>query len=246
MQNNSPQSDLNRDIAEKIESGQYFSDARDWFYNKYQFLAVGRSYLIVVTIAAFMTTFIIAKIMTNFFPLVRTFPIYAKVNDATNSVVYVHKVGGDAIDPNPYLIQELLTRYVKKREEYKVETFEGNANFIRQISSLQEAVTFENEISKDNPDSPLIRYGAQVQRLIFLIPNTYRVVDGQSDPSVPRGEQKATIYFHAVERSLSGNFQTTWKSDIYFRYQNITYDKTINDFLPLNFEVMNYTTQQVE
>lgn len=235
-----------RQLAEKIESGEYYRDAREWHYDKYQLLVVERSFCIVITIIATLTVIGCIVLMQDFLPLVRTFPIHVKITNSALDYVRLSRVATLEEEPNQALMQDLVEEYVIKREEYKHDFFESNVNILRALTTSSLMKEYEAVFSLENPESPRVKYGQEFIRQIEIIPGTYRIFTQENDRTVRPGERKATFQFNATERSTIGDITSRWQCEVFFVYNNITYDKKEKRFLPLKFEVTGYNVSKIE
>ncbi len=233
-------------IAETIESGEYYQDAIEWHYDKYQLLVVERSFCIVITAFAILTVIGSVILMNDFLPLVRTFPIHVTVTNPALDYVRLTKVAEQNEEPNYALMQDLVEEYLFKREAYKYDFFDANVTFLRALTAPDLMREYESAISLENPDSPRVKYGQEFERRIDITPGSYQLFTQETDRTIRAGERKAVVQYAATERSVIGDIKSLWQTEIFFVYNNITYDKKEKRFLPMKFEVTGYKTSRID
>jgi len=174
------QREYNEAIREAVADGSYFEDALNWYFFRYVTAVCDRTLLIFGAIIAAVVLYCLVVMLQNAFPLVVKEPIFIRAHDQSvyfpNLVHLKPKKLEKGFDPEVRTVDEavakyLLGVYVNDREAYnfsKAEIDDVNRKFnrIRNTSSDQQYQAFQLEMSKDNPNSPLLNFGQNVAKSV--------------------------------------------------------------------------------
>lgn len=234
MEHPKPQKDA---LTERIESGEYFREARDWYSILYLMPISQRVFFIVV--ACFACLFMFAAFISvgNLLPIAPRvpFPIY---NDKMQELKPRMERFKAAEEPaNPAIKRFYLTTYIQRREGYSASQMLANRAFVLRHSDEVTRDGYLQVISQGNPQSPVRRYGRSrildVQvRQVLVQPRTA----GQA-------LETATIDFSTIVVAKESQQKTDWTATITYEYTDLvvrnTYDALKGDYV-LDFDAPTF------
>lgn len=219
------------EIAQDLRKGTYFEQARQWYGMIYHAPMAERSFFIVVTLTALLTTFFGIMGFMGLFPLQPAKPFYIPTQEAT-LVPTIVPLAEETEDPNVALQHFLLSRYVTAREEYDPRTKASYARFVRRQSAPDVTAAYDRQTSQSNPYSPSALYEDRLVRHIRITSLTI--------PPVPGENRKARIEFEATVGNRDQSETTRWYADVAFRYTGISIDQRTEEITPMTFVVTGY------
>lgn len=221
-------------IAKIIETGEYFSEARNW-YNKI-FIYPLRDFAIMQLIGyivIIMTCLMVANIY-RVLPLVEKINVIAHLN---NTIDFFPKIISppESKTPRQFVTEELAAKYVTSRESYDSKRFRKDYVFILKSSSKQIFDKYYSYINSKSPNSPLNLSANQKLAKVKIL----------SKESAPNAN-KVIIVFNKDTFDIFGAFQSSskWKADIEFYLSNYDFSKSTN--ATLDFIVKKYTVSEVK
>lgn len=231
----------NSKAREMLKQGTYFDTAFEWYAGKYLYPMSARSAALII-IAGILYSFWtlldlnFKEFQQKFFP----FPIYA-----VDQTLYAPSIKPLAIKKEPMDVsvsRYLAQKYVEYREGYRSQDFSDEFNRqtltdkIKAISSRKMFKQYEDFINPDvNPNSPLIIYKNQTQRIITITKTEMKGEVNRPDFAV--------IYYTATERNSSGESQSNWVAEVDFMMTDIA--KVSSKQIPFDFKVTQYTTKKL-
>ncbi|MDZ5762208.1 Type IV secretion system protein VirB8 [Candidatus Cyrtobacter comes] len=213
----------------------YFLKARDWYVSKYQSAGVQLIYSIVMCII--VASCVIAALeeitidSTHY-----KMPIAVYTNDQINYYTNIKSISNKGEDINISVARYLIQKYVINREEYKYGFLSASERgdkimTIRRNSSRR---VFDQYINYLNPttniDSPILKYGYNVERVIENINVSFAY--GVKRPDY------AVVQFNIREISSTSEQVETWKAIVKFSMSDIM--NIIDNNTALNFVVTGY------
>ena len=173
-------SEVNKSIADAIKSGQYFYDSRNWYYNKYIYPSVERTFFGIIC-ACFI---FVAACM-----LIFTSTTTSEVLESTYIVDLKDTIKQEAkfvpldekIEPSKALNNYMLSYYVIARESYDFGNLDVQLTKMSNLSTLPVYNQFRNYMSINNVDSPQFVYqkdnlrSIQVTAVKYLSPSSVQV-----------------------------------------------------------------------
>lgn len=241
--------ELARDITESIKSGEYFTDARDWYSRKYIHLISQRSFLIVITVISVLMAVVAIRVLMMFLPLVQVVPIAieieSKVTEQPKLVPLGQKsyISNNFKDSNEPLIKYLVVRYIEARENYDYDSLVAGdkLKYLKDFSSREVFDKYKQSIAIDNPESPIIRYKKYSRRVIEPLDATLI----QVGKKIESGVQKVAVRFRSIEVGPQGVKKSLWIAKVEAEYTVVTYSKEIKKFSPLDFKVIHYEVSKI-
>ncbi|MDR0571985.1 MAG: hypothetical protein LBG48_04010 [Rickettsiales bacterium] len=104
-------------VKEVMEQGKYYSDAIDWYSNKYYSIIVEKTTFVLLSLFSIVTIFFIRLTIKNIMPLKEVFPIYKLQKDSLNyrAKAYSLKPQGKVqYTSNEAILRMLLIHYAKE------------------------------------------------------------------------------------------------------------------------------------
>lgn len=167
------QKEYNKFIKASVTDGTYFRDAREWYMARYVEPVCHRTVLFFINIIFGFVTYMLVITIVGALPMREERAIVVKSKDQSryfsNIVPLRNSVDLKSVDEA--VLKYLLTEYVKKREGFDfrnttIEDLNNQLNYVKNNSSIQEYKDFQNFLNRDNPNSPLIYFGRDFQRII--------------------------------------------------------------------------------
>ncbi len=244
-------------IRESVVDGSYFKDAFDWYAFQYIRPVCERTMLFFVAIMTGLTCYVLFLMTEAALPMVQQVPVVIYAKDSSLYLPVIKKLK-DA--PNLRTVDEavakyLLVQYLRTREEYdfrdaNIEDLNLKFNVIKNNSSSDEYINFQNFMSESNAASPMINFGKNITRKI--------VIDSVTFPKATStgfmDRAKNFILFDLpseveikYDASLSNNGKVTkqqFVTKISFKFSGIE-QKSKKDNAPqkkLDFTVISYKT----
>lgn len=256
-----------KEVATRIESGEYFEDAKDWYLQTRIQPSSERSFLAVALGVALVMFFYNMSILGDFLPLSQEVSIVSVIeNPAKERTVIREFEAADARQSNIMLMKYFLARYVKAFEEYDYYTRKKQQTIISQFSDKNVQGQYQEYTSVQNPSSLPFRFAQHSKRQVTLADNSLVIQGEHIEKELKRGFNFMEIFFPAKQEetqpelhdyTASVNFMTEdtgriggerrkWKAKIDFRYADVAYNKEGEVFFPLSLVVTNYQVMEVK
>lgn len=233
--------DLSRHaISTKIQNGEYFKEARNWYAIKYLSAKTQHLYWLIIAIISVGSAYVaigtsVLDQETKDYPL----PLYFN-----NSVKYFPQIvslsqPGDSI--NISIARYLVNYYINAREGYnplKIDTENWNKHLsrIQSLSSRRVFSQYQAWIDPAiNPDSPIIIYKDNTERTIHIT----RVVFS-TDITPP---DSATAFFTATETNKDSTVTSNWAADVKFSMADT--DMVLDNPSSMQFVITYYNTRLI-
>jgi len=227
-------------ISLKIGNGEYFQEARKWYFDKHLFVKSNHTYFFIIALILCFSSYVALKIaMINYEP--KTFPIPLYFNDATTSFLEISPLSKEGDSINVSIARYMLSYYVKSRESYNpLKISPSNwleyISKIRNISSRKAFNEFQNYIDPSlNPDSPIVIYKDSVERSVEIKDVMFHGNHSQPD--------SATIIFDATEKTRTNSSTTSWRAEVEFNMPDM--NTVFEDHRVMEFIVSRYKAEQI-
>ncbi len=262
------------EVAEKIENGEYFKDAHEWYFKKFIYPITERSLFVIFTIIALFIFSIAMRLVLDAFPLTKTFPVFVEMNDTAESYSRLTPLGTqNEKDSNQILARFLVKKFIKANEEYNFDRnfqeIKANSRYVKQFGSENITKRFLRSVSKSNPRSKLRRYRTHTVRRIKFNNRSIRVVSMEENKTKTKESKlqkynilnifteekkqskptkyKAYVDFWADELNIEypdRNNRTKWKAEIDFSFRDVDYNYTERKFVDFGFQVTGYRVSE--
>ena len=225
--------EVNKSISDSIKSGQYFIDAKNWYFTKYVYPAVERTFF------GFIVTFFVFSVaVLMVFTSISTSEVLESTYTITmdNSIKQIVKFQplDNTIKPSRSLSKYMLSYYVETREMYDYNKIDEQLVKLSNVSTQDVYVQFHNYLSINNVNSPQFTYqkdntrSVKVNKVVFL------------DDSHAQVYFTATVFWAISSQTQSSN----WVADIRFGVSNLEQLLQSNNKV-LDFVVTSYSAASV-
>lgn len=233
-------------LSERIESGQYFKDAMNWYHSKFTNVQTQFSLMLIVAIIAFLAFIITFSGLVAFLPITekKLFVVYQSITPDTRLTLQTLSHPGD--NPHLQLGKYYISEYVKSREEYSPARNDRNLNFVSLMSDDATLQDYLNYTSNTNPESPVIIYANRGTRDIVIKDFAYVDAKG-NEVDEPSNPQYAVVKFVAKENfGNEGSKISNYQANISFKYDKLEVDqKTQKLTKEPKIVITGYTTKSL-
>ncbi len=229
--------DLNRSISNYVKSGEYYLHARKWYANKFIFVISQRTYII------FIASFFVTSLAILAFYYQATNPAAPDITyispspDIAKSYSVIFPAGESTDHPQIQITKYMLSMYIRKREAYQFGGIKEQLDFVRNTTVGTEYLKYEQNMSINNPASPLMLYqDANVKEVKIKDVKLLEPIDGQL---------QAVVSFVSSLRNLATNQVDSQDmvALIKFKIDNIE-QLMDNNSKKLGFLVISYSLRQ--
>jgi len=256
-----------RELSQKIETGEYFEEAREWYIKKYLQYFIERTYLIILLSALLVIGVISINYYFDILPIKKSLPVKVTISNTADFSTRITYLGSKTKD---FDINEILIKYFSKRFVDAIESYDYrndfqklkiNKNIIQTLGSDEILAYYLDKISIRNRDSILLKYRKNTMREIKVadaidiakaseskstVTDNFAEIKKTDDDNKTKKYQ-ITVNFDANEIDKDGTqTKTKWQSKIILSFQTIVYTFDKKEFSPLNFKVLSYESKKVE
>ncbi len=232
-------------IQESIRTGEYFNEARKWYFVLFSNPIAERSFYMITAAVAAVTLVISVMAVMNILPVSSIFPFYVKNNDPITKVPQIIKLRKSHSESQDFaLMRFFASQYVVYRERYSQDVFEASARFVGNYSNKEVLDEYVRMMDVSNPSSP---------RLLFADPWMRRVVTVTSvDINQKVTPHQALVRFDSAVRGTNSREVVKYVADLQFMYtplqareelDSVTGEKTIR-FVQPEFQIVKYNVLQ--
>ena len=227
------------EIKQVYESGEYFTDAYDWYCDRFLSPYSERVFLFFLSLLSLVIMVIVVLTIIGLFPLKETFPVLVKQQDSLLKVPVIKKLKPENIDysSNESLARYLGIEYVKSLfgndfSSGDLNTLQNKLDKLKGMSNrptLEKSRAYLNELFKNG-----------VQQDINI--STVKFVD-KSKEIYSSDRESYVMEFICTIRTLEGrDIKNEEKKRILlsFRLNNISYSTRNNKFDPIRFIVNDF------
>lgn len=231
----------NKVIAEKIESGQYYIDARKWYDSSYGAPLGERSYLIVIgTVASFIIYYAYSS-LTSMLPLTYQMGAIITQQDSLRKFTTIHSMTTSYKQTDEALLLFHVRDYVKAREEYITNNIEINFKRVMALSTKKVFDGYQKFMDPRNPDSPLALYERHTTRVINTLSVNVISSNGAKPGDKNYTPDKAILEFEASISEGEGTPKVEkWVAELTFNFKGIVVDQQSFDITPMEFLITDY------
>jgi type IV secretory pathway component VirB8 len=253
-----------REIAEKVESGEYFNDARNWYMRKYIYNFIERTYILVILFCLVFLIYMVNVYKQAIQPIRKSLPIQVNISDSADFNTRITYLGNAEknFDINKVFIKYFSERFTEAIESYDYrkdfKKLKTNKNIIEGLANAEILGYYLDKISIRNDDSLIMKYKRDFFRLISIDKSKTEVSEYNQDyeiTSIEIAKQEeeqeikdylVTVNFEAIEVAKDGSKSSSnWQAKIILSFQSIKYNFQEKDFSPLNFKVKSYESKKL-
>lgn len=253
-----------REIAEKVESGEYFNDARNWYMRKYIYNFIERTYVIVIIFCLLFLMYMVNVYKQAIQPIKKSLPIQVNISDSADFNTRITYLGNAEKD---FDVNEVFIKYFSERFTDAIEGYDYrkdfkklkiNKNIIEGLANSEILGYYLDKISIRNNDSLIMKYKRDFYRVINIDKSKteispYNQEDEITSIDIKKEEDEkeikdylVTVNFEASEIGKDGSKTTSnWQAKIILSFQSIKYNFQEKDFSPLNFKVKSYESKKL-
>lgn len=228
-------------LNSKIESGEYFEEARFWYAIRYIAPHYHLTYVLLACLIIFMAA-LVASDTATFQSAVdeRPFPLYTE--DATQYFSRIKRLTIASESLTIAVARYLLEQYVTSREQYisydlTPEEWQNTLNRVRESSSRK---VFDQYIKYIDPvlnsSSPVLKYKMQASRFIQV-----QSVEFQKNTDRPN---YADVLFVATEKTSDTSDSSYWIARVNFSMSSI--NNVLDRKSDLDFIVTDYSSYETK
>lgn len=221
-------------IADDIESGKYFTEARFW-YNRVHLQPLSETSVMSLIVAV-----LAAIVLLVSYNLYAIFPEKTKVQTVLYlpSTLEKYPVLSNIAQPGKttkqVVVEYLCGRYVLARESYNYNSLIYGYNFIFRSSSKQLFDAYYQNLALANPNSPIVLYKEDKTVTVDI-----------DEENIQADTGNGVVKFTSTIRDKQGKMISTakWMAELSFYIDNYDFSKSIN--APLSFIVTKYDVKQI-
>jgi len=242
-----------KELTEKIESGEYFSEAKDWYVNTYIYRFVERTYLLLLLAGFMFLLYFTYSYFVEITPIKKSLPIRVEISDAANEYTKLSYLGSKSKDfnINKVLITYFSARFLEAIESYDYrrdfKKLKKNTNIIEKLGTQGIQNFYQEKISIRNPESFVLKYRKNVIRDVFIDQSKIEIAEvDQLDTDYDK-EYIVTIRYDIREiHNKQDVIKTSWVAELSLNFETIHYDFNEKTFNDLNFKVKQYESRKVK
>ncbi len=243
-----------KEIAEKVESGEFFIEARHWYIGTYLNRFVERTYLLVIFVMLAGLLGMSVYYYRSILPIKKSIPIQVEIQDASEESTRISYMGNrrKEFSIDDILIKYFSARFVEALESYDFredfKKLKKNQNIINTLGNADIKAYYEDLVSLRSGNSSILKYKKNVIREIFIDPERINIAYKGTDPDNNQLKKyEVTINFSVKETNrFTGVSISTWQAKIGLSFENITYNYELKDYSPLNFAVTGYRSLETK
>ncbi len=241
-----------RELSEKIESGEYFIEAREWYLGTYISRFFERTYIIIILLIVLALMILAIYYYSSITPIKKSVPIKVEIEDASVLSTRISYMGDrqKEFSIDTILLKYLSARFVEALESYDFrqdfKKLEKNKRIISKLGNADINTYYQDITSIRSANSLVLKYKKDVIREVFIDPNKIEIATKGTLPDSEFKQYEITINFSARETNrFTGVFVSLWQAKLGVNFENITYLKDKKDFNDLNFKVTSYKSYEV-
>ncbi len=214
-----------------IESGEYFKDARMWYNQIYVLPFAVRS---VVGAQVAITVLLLALLAINInilFPLRQQIRYAIGVGDLYDYAAEISEANTYPNDTQKSIAKVFVETFLKIREGYDYNDLADRMLYVQNTSTKVMYNNYNNYISLDNPESPVLRFQNQAKRIV-----TIKSINFVTEDNV-------IVLFNAKAYEHTGkNLEDTdWQATIEFNMDQVDIKQPAGT--PFGFTVTDYNVK---
>lgn len=250
-----------REIAELIESGEYFLEARNWYLNTYVTRFVERAYLIILVLGLVFLYYMCGVYKSAIEPINKSLPVKVTISSAADfstRIIYLGNKQKD-FDINLVFIKYFAGRFIEAIESYDYrkdfKKLRINKKMLETLASPEILDYYIDKISIRNSDSIRLKYKKDIVRTIIVDKDKIDIAPieeneneySSKNKSDDTKEYQVTANFDAIEYNKDGTgIKTKWQAKFILSFQIIEYNFKEKEYSPLNFKVLSYESKIIE
>jgi|GEM_PF-6179089 len=248
-----------KELNEKIESGEFFAEARDWYFKTYLYNFIERSYLILLTIIIGCLLFYNFIYYETILPIKKSIPVQIRIQDPAEEYSRLFYLGNKEknFNANHELIKFFTAKFVKALESYdhknNFQQLRVNLSYIKNLSSEEVYSYYVDKVSLRSRNSIILKYKRNLVKKVNLDYQKIEVAEIKEENKVQEifAEKTdirtyvATVNFEIEEITKLETRKSNWQSKVTVEFENIQYDFDKKEYNDLNFRVTGYESKKL-
>lgn len=141
----------------------------NWYEDKYQSVLVWRNWLFVITVMSLVGIAAVCGVLFFTLPLKSVAPFVIQVDEKSGMSEVVTNKTVKEYSANEMLLKFFTMTYISARENYDINSFRGNMETVRVMSSTDVNWAYNLSVSQDNVESPLNVFSDHTNRYVDLV-----------------------------------------------------------------------------
>lgn len=227
--------------AASLRSGAYFREMQQMYAAMYLDPMSDRYFYLIFTTLCVLIFAFIAYALSSLYPLSQDIPFFYRSDNAINEKPVIRPLQASRKeDLNLAIKRYAVDEYVRRREEYDINTLDMNVRFVKAQSEPTLYNLWQQELDPGNPQSPIAQFQRNYKRVITVTDTTFNqdgTVDVAYDASVENAQEGAGQAAIRVSHMLA---------TLAFQYADVTIDQISGAETPLHFLVTDYRTSRLQ
>lgn len=219
-----------RDI---VKSGEYYKRARNWYTEMFIYPYVLRSEAFVVFVSIIIALSITAINIYVLFPLNRQVGYAILIEDTAEFSAKINNADYYGEDVYKSVSKIFLETYIDIRESYDYTSLANNMLFLQRTSTKPVYNKYNDYISIDNPDSPVLTLESYATKKVNIKSVTFT------------SKNNALVSFNTKAIKNTGKIisDQDWQAEITFVIDEVKSE--LKDNAPFNFTVSDYKVKLI-
>lgn len=209
---------------------------KNWYADRYQSMLVQRNLFSAIALIALSGIAIASFALMTIVQSKTIEPFVIEVEEKTGIATVVDQLSVKQYTANETIVQYFIVQYLRAREGYDFTTFEHDYfNIVRLLSTGEVYNSFRKTVAQSNPESPIVKLGANLRREIKIKSIQFLSSDNNTNT--------AQIRFKRTDIRKKGNgIQSVEHKIALLSFDFIQLNLNMEDryINPLGFQVTNY------
>lgn len=248
-----------KELAEKIESGEYFAEAREWYLQRYLFNFIERSYLIVLLIGCGVLFTFALMYYEAIQPIHKNIPVQIRIQDPAEEYSRLIYLGNaeKKFNINNELMKFFSAKFVDAIESYdhknNFKKLRTNLSYIKSLANEDIYNYYVNRISLRSRDSVILRYKRNLVKKINIDYRTIEIAEVKEENKVKEifsdsadiRTYVATVNFEIEDITRQETKKSKWQAKVNIDFETIKYDFEKKEYNNLNYKVTGYESRKI-
>ncbi len=231
-------------LTESIRSGDYYNQARKWYFVLFSNPIAERSFYLVTFLIAMVTLAISVMAVLYILPLSSIYPFFVKNDRINTKVPQIIKLRQNTRESQDFALMRFFVRsYVQYRESYSQDTFDLSDKFVANYSDEATLQSYRQLMDVANPASPRLLFSDPWIQRVVAITNVQMNLESQP--------YQALVRFDVSVRGNNTGEVIPYTADVRFYYSPLqaveeldSTGKKVSRFKQPEFQVVSYNVQQ--
>ena len=208
----------------------------NWYEDKYQSALVWRNWMLLITFLSIAGILAVCFVLYITVPLKSVSPFVIQIDEKTGFSEIVKEKTTKEYSAKEELIKFFAISYVGARETYDLNSFQSNREIIRLMSSTDVFREYINQVSSENPNSPLNIFAEHTTRQVDLV--SFSFLDKNATTGESEVQARVRMREIGINASPKDYFAVVTMT-CYFE-QDLTLNEKERLVNPLGFVITSY------